>query len=40
MDITVGDDFLIVSDQKIFVINLRQWPTWYTIALFYNTFIM
>jgi hypothetical protein len=21
-------------------LHLRQWPTWYTIALFYNTFIM
>ena len=20
--------------------NLRQWPTWYTLALFYNTFII
>jgi len=20
--------------------NLRQWPTWYTRALFYNTFII
>ena len=20
--------------------NLRQWPTWYTLALFYNSFIM
>ena len=20
--------------------NLRQWPTWYTLALFYNTFVI
>jgi hypothetical protein len=25
---------------SIHSINLRQWPTWYTIALFYNTFII
>ena len=25
---------------KYWNINLRQWPTWYTLALFYNTFII
>ena len=23
-----------------YLIHLRQWPTWYTLALFYNTFII
>ena len=25
---------------KTVIDNLRQWPTWYTLALFYNTFIL
>ena len=31
---------LLVGHRDDKLICLRQWPTWYTLALFYNTFII
>jgi len=32
--------YLGVFFDGAFLYNLRQWSTWYTIALFYSTFVM